>query len=285
MAAAARNVARLDAVGDDGGLDRPQVLHAADGQPPRADALDLGAALHQHLGERGDVGLDGHVVERGDALGEHRGHHQLRGRADRDHAEVEVGALEPHVAPDDVAVLDLEVRVHRVEALEVQVDGARAPGAAAGQRDARGAEAREQRAQHVDAGAHGAHQVVGRLERADVRGVHDAGVAVEGHLRPEGLEHAGHGARVGQQGHVAQRVHAGGEQRGGHERQGRVLRPADLHAAGEPLPPANDQGVHGLGPRVFRRGGIEGARIRPGRRDIHVGFLGCGRWPSVAMLR
>jgi len=58
----------LDAVGDDGGLDRPQVFHPADGQLPRADALDLGAALHQHLGERGDVGLDGHVVERGDAL-------------------------------------------------------------------------------------------------------------------------------------------------------------------------------------------------------------------------
>ena len=50
----------------------------------------------------------------------------------------------------------------------MQVDGTRADGAAAGQRDARVAEARHQRPQRQDRGAHRLHQFVRRFGVGDV---------------------------------------------------------------------------------------------------------------------
>ena len=72
---------------------------------------------------------------------------------------------------DHVAVLDLDLGAHRLQALDVLVDRARADGAAAGQRHRGLAEARQQRAQHQHRGAHGLHQLVrrfGLIERAGV---------------------------------------------------------------------------------------------------------------------
>ena len=45
----------------------------------------------------------------------------------------------------------------------VEIDRARAPRAAAGQRDARVSETREKRAEHIDRGAHRPHEIVVRL--------------------------------------------------------------------------------------------------------------------------
>ena len=54
----------------------------------------------------------------------------------------------------------------------MQVDGARADSAAAGQADLGLAEAREQRPERQDAGAHGLDQLVGGLEKLDLLGVY-----------------------------------------------------------------------------------------------------------------
>ena len=73
----------------------------------------------------------------------------------------------------DVALLDGDARAHRLERHEVEVHGPHADRAAAGQRDARLAEARDEGAEHEDGGAHRADEVVRRLGRGDARGVED----------------------------------------------------------------------------------------------------------------
>ena len=60
----------------------------------------------------------------------------------------------------DVAVAQVELGAERLEAAQVQVDGPRADGAAAGQRDDGMAVAREHRPEHQDRGAHLADDVV-----------------------------------------------------------------------------------------------------------------------------
>ena len=234
----------LDAVGDDLGIDRRELAHAVDGHVAGPEAVDARPALDQDLAEHGDVGLERHVLEHGGSLGQGGRHHELRGRPHRDDVEAEAGSPELHVLAEDVAVVDVERGAHRLQPLEVEVHRARAPGAAAGQRHARGAEAPEQRPEHVDAGAHGAHQVVGRLDRGDVRGIDGAAVVVELDPGAEVLEHARHGARVGKLRHVAQAMHAGGEQGRRHDRESGVLGAADRHPTGEFPAPADDQCVH-----------------------------------------
>ncbi len=62
----------------------------------------------------------------------------------------------------DVAALDVDVGAHGLQPGDVDVHRTRADGAAAGQRDVGAPEARHQRPQHQDRGAHGLHQLVGR---------------------------------------------------------------------------------------------------------------------------
>ena len=164
---------------------------------------DARAALDEHLPEHGDVRLDRDVLEHRGALGEDRGHQQLGRGPDRDGLEPERGAAQFDVAADDVAVLDVECCAQRVQPLEVQVDRPRPPCASTGKRHAGGAEAREQRPEHVDARAHRAHEVVGRFDRGDLRRVDLAGVAAELDAGAELLEHARHGPRVRKLRHVA----------------------------------------------------------------------------------
>ena len=67
----------------------------------------------------------------------------------------------------DVAVLEVDRRAHRLEALDVLVDRPQADRAAAGQRNARLAGAREQRSQREDRRAHRLHQLVRRERPVD----------------------------------------------------------------------------------------------------------------------
>ena len=68
---------------------------------------------------------------------------------------------------DDVAVLDVDLGAHRLQALDVLVDRPRADRAAARQRDPRLAEARQQRTEHQDRRAHRLDQLVRRLGQRD----------------------------------------------------------------------------------------------------------------------
>ena len=92
--------------------------------------------------------------------GQRGGHQDVLGAGDGDHVHHDARALEPLGARLDVAVLDRNVGAQRLQAADMLVHRARTDRAATGQRHLGLAEARDQRTQHQDRGAHGAHQVV-----------------------------------------------------------------------------------------------------------------------------
>ena len=166
----AQERAGLDPVGDDAVRDAVQPLDALDADPARAVALDARAHRDQHLGEVVDLGLLRRVLEDRLALGERRRHQQVLGAGDGDHVGRDARALQAPGAGDDVAVLDDDLGAHRLQPLDVLVDRPRADRAAAGQRDARLAEAREQRAEDEDRRAHRLDELVRRLVRGHAVG-------------------------------------------------------------------------------------------------------------------
>ena len=148
-------------------------LDAVDDQRGRADALDLGTHADEEVAQVGDLGLAGRVVDHRGALGVHRGGEDVLGGADAGELERDVGAVQALGAGLHHAVAQLERGAHRLEALEVHVDGAAAEVVAAGQRQRDPPEAAEQRAEHVDAGPDALDQLVGR-DGCDVAGVDHA---------------------------------------------------------------------------------------------------------------
>ena len=94
------------------------------------------------VGEVGDLGLAGRVLDHGLALGQHRGGEQVLGGADARELEHDPGAGQPVGARLDEAVHHVELDAHRLEPAEVHVELAAADVVAAGHGDARLAAAR-----------------------------------------------------------------------------------------------------------------------------------------------
>ena len=126
-------------------------------------AFDFRAHFGEQRGKVGNLRLERAIFEDGFAFGEDRGGENVFGSGDGDFREAEVRAAEALGAGFHVTVVDGNLRAQLFERLDVQVDGARADGAAAGQGNARVAEARDERAESQHGGAHGFHQFVGRL--------------------------------------------------------------------------------------------------------------------------
>ena len=156
------------------------------GQPVGADALDLRAHRDQAAREVADLGLARGVGQHRAAVGERGGHQQVLGGADRDEREHDRGARAAAVGARgvDVAAVQPDRRRPSAQALEVQVDRPCADRAAAGQRDARLARARQQRPEHQDRGAHLAHDVVRRLGAGDGAAERERAPVVAGAARP-----------------------------------------------------------------------------------------------------
>ncbi len=183
---------------------------------------DLRAHRRQARGEIDDFRLARGVFERRDAVGQRRRHHQVFRSGYRDDVERESRALEPGRAGVDVAVRQIDLRAHRLQALDVLVDRPQADRAAAGQRHARLAGARDQRSEREDRRAHRLHELVRRERPVDRRRVerHGAGLAglhVDAHLREQRL----HRLHVVQPRHVGERQRLGREQRRAQDRQAR----------------------------------------------------------------
>ena len=106
MAAATMQRPRLDAIGDDGVLDRLQLVHAFDGDERRAGAVDAGAHLVEHARQLLDLGLAGAVLQGRAAVGQRGGHHEVLGAGDRDQVEDDGGAAQASGARADVSVLE-----------------------------------------------------------------------------------------------------------------------------------------------------------------------------------
>ena len=79
------------------------------------------------------------------------------------------GAVQPPARGLDVAVLEVDLGAHGLQALQVLVDGPGADGAAAGQGHPGLAEAGQQRPQHQHRGPHGLDQLVGGLVARQIR--------------------------------------------------------------------------------------------------------------------
>jgi hypothetical protein len=144
----------------------------------------------------------------------------------------------------DVAAVEANLGAHLLQALEVQVHRARADGAAARQAHPRLAAARDERAEHEDAGAHLADDVVGRLGVG--HGAAEAERAVGAVLDGDAVlgEQRAHGRDVGEAGHVLQHEALVGEQARDHERQRRVLGAADGNGALERPAASDADAVH-----------------------------------------
>jgi hypothetical protein len=161
--------AHLDAIGDHRVGRAVQTGDTGDRHGRRARPLDLGAHGVQAFLQVDQLGLAGGVVQDGDAVGDHGGQHRMLGRADRDDREGDLGALQAARGLGvDIAFVQIDLGAQRFQRLQVQVDGARADGAAAGQTHLGLAGAGDQRAQHVERGPHLADQVIGREAAGDL---------------------------------------------------------------------------------------------------------------------
>jgi hypothetical protein len=242
-----------------------QALDTLDHDLVGPGAADLRAHRDQEVGEIDDLRLARRVLDDRLAFGERRGHQQVLGAGDGDGLEHQARADQAVRARTDVAVLDLDVRAHRLQSRDVDVHGPRADRAAAGQRHVGAAEARQQRAQHDDRGAHRAHQLVGRDGLADRRCVDlDPHAVVDRHAHAHAAEQLDHGRDVVQVRHVADGHDALCEERSGENRQRGVLGARDAHVALERRASVDLQLVHGP-----RSTSLLGARFL-GREHLHA---------------
>ena len=118
---------------------------------------------------------------------------------------------------------DVDFGAERFEALEVQVNGARAPGASAGERYAATSEAGDERAEHVEACAHGLDEFVRGFQMIDSVRVDSQDVASAVDVAADNAEHIGHGLHVFQVRDVCDFGNAIGEECCGHDGKNRVL--------------------------------------------------------------
>ena len=145
-----------------------------------------------------------------------------------------------------IAAVERHRRAHGAEAGEVEVDGAPADGVAAGQRQARLAAARQQRAEQQHRGAHARHQIAVDAAAAAVRSaeiVTDKPAEVDDQCisQPRRCSNDDKHRDVEIGRHVAQGDEMRRQQRRHHQRQHGVLRAADRIGADERPAAADDQ--------------------------------------------
>ena len=145
-----------------------QAFDAVDRQFVAADAFDARAHRIQAGRQVADLGFARGVHQHAAAIGQRSRHQQVLGGADRNEREHDGRAAQATChARIDIAARQFDARAHLLQPFQVQIDRAGADGAAAGQRYARLAGARQQRAEYQDGRAHLAHDVVGRLGAGD----------------------------------------------------------------------------------------------------------------------
>ena len=255
--------AGFDAVRHHGIFAATQALNAVDDDLGRAKPRDLGAHRDQEAAEVFSLRFARRVLEDRAPLRQRRGGEQIFGGADRSARHGEGRAFEALAGTgDDIAVFEIDAGAHRLETLDVKIDRAGADGAAAGQRNLRFAMTREQRPQHLEAGAHFADDIVGRQRGFDLGDMQahrvalpQRGAASDVHADAELHQQIAHPADVGEARHVAQRHRLVGQQRRGHQFQRRILGAADgnftLEAVAAPYPDS----VHFPSRRPYRFAG------------------------------
>ena len=210
-----------------------QSIHAGDGDGVAARAFDFGAHRDQAMRQVHHFRLARRIFQNRYAVRERRGHHQVFRAGHADQIEEYARALEPFRLRVDIAVLDMDFRAHRLQAFDMQVDRTRPDGAAARQGNPRRAEARHQRPQHQNCGAHGFHHVVRRFEPVDLRRGQDHLAAVHLYRHAHLLQQLAHRGDIVQIRHIAELQRIAGQQAGTQYRQRRILGAGDAHFAVE----------------------------------------------------
>ena len=139
----------------------------------------------------------------------------------------------------------------------MEIDGAGADGAAAGDGDARESHAGHQRAEDERGGAHGFDQLVAGFRIGAETGGADGGAVLgasvaEFDFGAHGGQQAALGFDVAHLGNVFEDDGFGGEQSGSHGRQRGVFSAADADGAEQRIASANDKLVHEISPGRIR---------------------------------
>ena len=155
----------FNAVRDGDTCTRAEGFDALDGEGARTAALNFSAHAGEEVDEVIDFGFEGGILQDAHALGKCCCHQDVDCCTDARNREVEVSAGEAAFASGfDVTVRDGNLCTECFETLEVEVHRARAPGASAGERDSAATESGDERAEHVEACAHGLHKFIRSFE-------------------------------------------------------------------------------------------------------------------------
>ena len=120
-----------------------QALNAGDDEAIGADAIDFCAHGHEQVRQVRDFRLARGIVKNGFAFRQRGCHQQVFRAGDGDHVGDDARALELSGFRMDVAGFDRDLRAHRLQTLDVLVDGPRTDRTAARQRHLRLAKARQ----------------------------------------------------------------------------------------------------------------------------------------------
>ena len=247
--------AGLDLVRDDGIGAAVHALLAADTDHVGTRAAHIGTHHVQKVGQVHDVGLLGHVLQHGLALGQHGAEHGVHGGAHRHIVKEHMRTLQGAAAHLDHAVLHRIACAQGTEGLQVLVNGAGTQVAAAGHGDLAGAEPAQQSAQEIVACPHLTGQIVRHLGAVDVGGVDLVGIFIEHpHLSAQGGEDLQRDGHIADGGHVLDHAFIGCQDSGGQNGYHRVLRTADGHFALKGFAPVDNKFLHDNSPlRALRR--------------------------------
>ena len=227
--------AGFDAVGQDPVACARKGRNALDGDGRGAGARNLCAHGVKAIRQIDHFRLACGIADRRRAVGERRRHHHDMRRADGDFRENVARADEPACGRRriDVAAVDLDVRAKCCEAFDEQVDRPRADGAAARQRNAGLAFARQKRADDPEARPHLGDELIrrcgvddvaaGEVDRAGIALALPLAPAVDGDIGPVIAQDADQLLDIGQMRHVLQRQRIVRQERCDHQRQGGVL--------------------------------------------------------------
>ena len=221
-----------------------QLLHALDANAAGAVSLNAGAHFDQHLGQVGNLGFLGGVLQNGFAFSQGRSHQEVLGPRDGDHVGGDARAFQAGPAlgqfGNHVAMLHPNLGTHGTQSFDVLIHGARTDRATTGQGHRGLTKSCQQGPQSQDRCPHGFDQLIGsfgRCERPRID-LHTAWVRLldtHTHVANQ-LEHSGH---ILQARDIGERHGVCRQQAGTELRQGCVLGARDGHGANQFPAPAN----------------------------------------------
>ena len=251
--------ASLDAIGNDGVGGAVELFDAVNLQSGGVVAFDVRAHFAEEMDEVGNFRFASGVLENGGAFSERGSHQKVFSTGNGDFFEHDVGSLEAPVIGNfglNIAVFRGDGGAHFFQGREMQIDGTRTDGAAAGKRDVGLTGTRDSGAESEDGSAHGFDEFVGRHSVGEGFGFDGEGGGRKGRRgdmgRHEG-EKLAHGDDVANLRDIVEGDRFACEEGGGHQRESRVFRAADFDSAVKRLATSNAEFIHFVASPVIPR--------------------------------